>query len=91
MYQVSPMVEEVATEEEVNLYMEKVEEIDLDMDEVKMEYAVEVAVVVVAVVVEAVEEYGITIVTTKIEGRITIMELIYRILRGTLNLEKSHI
>ena len=41
-----------------------------------------------AVVVESVEEEVITIVTTTIEGRITIIELIYWILRGTLHLNK---
>ena len=45
----------------------------------------------VAVVAEAVEEEVITIVTTTIECRITIMELIYHILRGTLHLEKSQL
>ena len=45
----------------------------------------------VVVVVKDVEEEVITIVTTTIEGRITIMELIYKILQGTLHLKKSQI
>ena len=66
--------------------MEEEEEIDLDTDEVDVEEAVEAALVAVAVVVESVEEEVITIVTTTIEGRITIIEFIYWILRGTLHL-----
>ena len=95
----SPVVEEVAAEEEVDLYMDKVKEEDLDMDKLKEEYldmekveeAVEAAVVAVVVVVEAVEEYAIIIVTTTMEGRITIMELIHQILRETLHLKKSQL
>ena len=43
----------------------------------------------VVVVVEAMEKEAIIIVTTTIEGRIKIMELIHRILRGNLHLKKS--
>ena len=39
MPQVSPVVEEVATEEQVDLYMDEVKEVDLDMDEVEVEGA----------------------------------------------------
>ena len=45
----------------------------------------------VAVVLEAVEEEAITIVTTTMEGRITIMELIRQILREFLHLKKSRL
>ena len=79
--QVSPVVEEVTEEEDIYL----------DTDEVDVEEAVEAALVAVSVVVESVEEEVITIVTTTIEGRITIMELIYWILRGTLKLKKSQL
>ena len=99
--QVSPVVEEVVAEEEVDfdmdkvkeeyLDMDKVNEKDLDMDEVEVEEAVEAAVVAVAVVVEAVEEYAIIIVTTTMEGRITIMELIHQILRENLHLNESRL
>ena len=61
------------------------------MDELNVEKSIEAAVVVMVVLVEAVEEEGITIVITTIEGRITIMELIYLILRGTLHLKKSQL
>ena len=44
-----------------------------------------------AVLVEAVEEEAITIVTTTMEGRIKIMELIHKILQETLHLKKSWI
>ena len=37
IYQVSPAVEDVAAEEEVDLDMDEVKEEDLDMDEVKEE------------------------------------------------------
>ena len=37
------------------------------------------------------EEEAITIVTTKMEGRITIMELIHQILQETLHLKKSQL
>ena len=53
--------------------MEAEEEVYLDMDEVEVEEAVEASIVAVAVVVEAVEEYAITIITTTMEGKITIM------------------
>ena len=82
MPQVSPVVEEVATEEQVDLYMDEVKEVDLDMDEVEVEEVVEAAVVLVKVLVKAVKEKVIVIVTTTIEVRSTIMELIYRILQG---------
>ena len=52
--QVSLVVEEVAAEEEVNLDMKELEEIDLDMEKVKVEEAAETVVVAVAAVVEAV-------------------------------------
>ena len=39
----------------------------------------------------AVEEEAITIVTTTMEGRIKIMELIHKILQETLHLKKSWI
>ena len=41
----SPVVEEVAAEEEVDLYMDKVKEEYLYMDEVEVEEAVELALV----------------------------------------------
>ena len=78
MSQVKAVVEEVTEKEEV----------DSDTDEVDVEEAVEAALVAVAVVVESVEEEVITIVTTTIEGRITIIEFIYWILQGTLHLNK---
>ena len=88
--QVSPVLEDVAVEEEgyldmgevkeEGLDMDKVKEGDLDMEKIEEEEAVEVYVVAVAVVVEAMEEEAITIVTTKMEGIITIMELIHQIL-----------
>ena len=68
------------SEEEVDLDMDKVKKEYLDMEEVDVEEVVEAAVVAVAVVVEAVEEKAITIVTTTMEGIITIMELIHHIL-----------
>ena len=71
--------------------MDEVEEVDLDIDKVNVEEVVEAAMVFVAVLVEAMEEEGITIVKTTIEGRITIMELIYQILQGTLHLNKSQL
>ena len=49
--QVSLVVEEVATEEDVYLDMDKVKEEDLDMYDVEVEEAVEAAVVAVAVMV----------------------------------------
>ena len=45
----------------------------------------------VAVMVEAVVEEAITIVTTTMEGRIIIMELIHHILREILHLNKSQL
>ena len=99
--QVSPVVEEVVAEEEVDfdmdkvkeeyLDMDKVNEEDLDMDEVEVEESVEAAVVVMAVVVEAVEEELITIVTTTMEGSIIITELIHHILQEILHLNKSQL
>ena len=41
-----------------------------------------------AVVVEGVEKESITIVTTTLKGRVTIMELIHQILREPLHLKK---
>ena len=76
--QVSPVVEYVAEEEEVDFDLDEVKEEDLDMDKVEAEEAVVVAVVVV---VEDMEDESITIVTTTMEGRITIMELIHKILQ----------
>ena len=64
MSQVPLVVEEVASEEEVDLDMEKVKEEDLNMDKVEVEEVVEAAVVAMAVVVEEVEEEEITTVTT---------------------------
>ena len=61
------------------------------MDKVEVEESVEATVVSVAVVVEVVEEVEITIVTTTMEGRITVMKLIHQILRGALNRKKSHL
>ena len=58
------------------------------MDKVEVE---EADVVTVEVVVEAVEEEAIRIVTTTMEGRITIMELIHQILQETLHLKKSQL
>ena len=49
------------------------------------------AVVSVVVVVGAVEEHRITIITTTMEGRITIMELIHQILQENLHLNKSQL
>ena len=66
MSQVSPVVEEVATEEQVDLDMDKVDEVDFYMDEVKVEEAVEASVASVAVVVEAMGGEAIKIVTTTI-------------------------
>ena len=86
--QVSSVVEEVVAEEEVDLGMDKVKKEYLDMDKVEVEEAVETAVVAVAVVVEAVEEEAIAIVTTKMGGRIKIMELIHHILQETLHQKK---
>ena len=63
----------------------------MDTYEVEAEQAVEASVVSVSFVVVAVEEEAITIVTTTMEGRITIMELIHKILRETLHLKKSQL
>ena len=49
--QVSPVMEEVAIEEEVYLDIGEVEEVALDMDKVKVEKAVDAVVVVLEVVV----------------------------------------
>ena len=72
---------------EEDLDMEKLKEEDFDMDKLEVEEAVEVDVVDVDVVVGAVEEEAIIIVTTTMEGRITIMELIHQILREILHLK----
>ena len=56
------------------------------MDKVEVE---EADVVTVEVVVEAVEEEAIRIVTTTMEGRIIIMDLIHQILLENLHLRKS--
>ena len=45
----------------------------------------------VVVVVEAAQEEAIEIVTTTMEGKITIMELIHQILRENLHLKKSQL
>ena len=82
----SPMVEEVAAEEEVDLDMDEVKEEYFDMNEVEAEDAVENSMVAVVAVVRVVEEESITILTTKMEGRITTMELIHHILQETLHL-----
>ena len=97
----SPVVEELAAEEEVDLDVDEVNVEDLDMDNVKEEYldmdkvdveeAAKQAAVAVANVVEAVEEEAIIIVTKTMEGRIKIMELIHRILRGNLHLNNSQL
>ena len=102
--QVSPVVEEVEVEQDVDLDMDEVTEEDLDRYEVKEEYldmdeveaeeaeeAVEATVFALTVVVEAVEEESIKILKTTMEGRITIMELINQILRETLHLKKSQL
>ena len=99
--QMSPVLEQVVAEEKVYLGMDKVKEEDLDMDKVKeedldrdeveVEEAVEAALVDVAVMVDALEEEAIAIVTTTMEGRITIMELIHQILQENLHLKKFQI
>ena len=70
----------MAAEEEVDLDMDEGKEEDLDIDKVEVEEAVDAYMVAVAVVVEALDEESTTIVSTKIEGRITIMKLKHRIL-----------
>ena len=74
--------------EKEDLDMDEVKEEDLDLDEVEVEEAVDMAVATVAVMVEAVEEEAITIVTTKMEGKITIKELIHQILRENLHVKR---
>ena len=91
MSQVSPVVEEVAVDGEVDLDMDGVEEVDLNMEKVKVEEAADSDVVAMEVLVVAVEEESITIATTKIKVRITIMELIHQILQGNFHLNKSQI
>ena len=76
---------------EEDLDMDKVKEEDLDRDEVEVDEAVEAALVDVAVMVDALEEEAIAIVTTTMEGRITIMELIHQILQENLHLKKFQI
>ena len=72
---------------EENLDVNEVKEGDLDMNKVRLEEAVEAVVVAM----EDVEKEVIIIATTKIEDRITIMELIHWILQGTLHLKKSQL
>ena len=55
MSQVSQVVEEVTSEEEIDLDMEQVNEEDLDTYEIEVQYAVEASMVSVAVVVKAME------------------------------------
>ena len=97
----SLVVEDMAAEEEVDLDMDEVKEEgldmdqmkggDLDMDEVEVEEAVLADVMDVAVMVVEVEEESITIVTTTMEGRITIMEVIHQISREKFHLKKSRL
>ena len=63
MSQVSPVVEEVAVDGEVDLDMDGVEEVDLNMEKVKVEEAADSDVVAMEVLVVAVEEESITIAT----------------------------
>ena len=71
--------------------IDEVNEEDFYMDEVEVEEVVAAVVVAVAVVVEAMKQEVITIVTTIMEGRIAIMDLIHQILQETLHLKKSWI
>ena len=71
--------------------MDETKEEDLDMDEIEVEEVLEAAVVAVAVMVKAVEEEAIKIVKTKMENRITIMDLIQQILQENLHLNNSQL